>query len=56
MGMKTQDDNHSEYEEEVSLEEEFIRAIEELRKSKKKNKLLREQLLEIEEATKSREK
>jgi hypothetical protein len=39
-----------------STEEEFIRLIEELRKSKKKNKLLREQLLEIEEATKSREK
>ena len=35
MGMKNQDDNHSEDEEEVILDEEFIRAIEELRKSKK---------------------
>jgi hypothetical protein len=40
----------------VNLEEEFIRAIEELRKSKKQNKLLREQLLEFEETIKSREK
>ena len=56
MGMKTQDDNHSEYEEEVNLEEEVIHVIEELRKSKKKNKLLREQLLKFEEVIKSREK
>ena len=56
MGMKTQDGNHSEDEEEVNLEEEFIRAIEELRKSKKKNKLLREQLLKFEQVIKSREK
>jgi hypothetical protein len=51
--METQDDNHSKYEEEVSLEEEFICAIEELIKSKKKNKLLREQLLKFEEVIKS---
>jgi TATA-binding protein-associated factor Taf7 len=56
VGMKTQDDNHSEDEEEVNLEEEFICAIEELIKSKKQNKLLREQLLEFEETIKSREK
>jgi hypothetical protein len=56
MGIKTQYDNHLEDEEEVNLEEEFIRAIEELRKSKNQNKLPREQLLEIEEAIKSREK
>ena len=54
MGMKTQDDNNSEYEEEVNLEEEFICAIEELRKSKKQKTLLREQLLEFEETIKSR--
>lgn len=55
-GMKNQDDNHSEDEEEVNLKEEFICAIEELIKSKKQNKLLREQLLEFEETIKSREK
>jgi hypothetical protein len=38
MGMKTQDDKHLENEEEVKLEEEFIHAIEELRKYKKQNK------------------
>jgi hypothetical protein len=56
MGIKTQVDNHLEDEEKVNLEEEFIHAIEELRKSKKQNKLLREQLLEFEETIKSREK
>jgi hypothetical protein len=56
MGMKNQYGNNSEDEEEVNLDEEFICAIEELRKSKKKKRLLREQLLDIEEATKSREK
>jgi hypothetical protein len=56
MGMKTQDDNHSEDEEEVNLGEEFICAIEELRKSKKQNIILSEQLLEFEETIKSREK
>ena len=54
--MKTQYDNHLEYEEEVNLEEEFIHAIKELRKSEKQNKLLRKQLLEFEETIKSREK
>jgi hypothetical protein len=49
MGIKTQDYNNLEYEEKVNLEEEFICAIEELRNSKKKNKLLREQLLKFEE-------
>jgi hypothetical protein len=56
MGIKTQDDSHSEDEEEVNFEEEFLCVIEELRKTKKQNRLLREELLEIEEATKSREK
>jgi hypothetical protein len=56
MGIKNQYDNHLEYEEEVNFEEEFLHVIEELRKSKKKNMLLREELVEIEETTKSREK
>ena len=36
MGIKTQDDSHSEDEEEVNFEEEFLRVIEELRKTKRK--------------------
>jgi hypothetical protein len=60
MGMKNNDvDNNeanSEDEGEVNLEEEFINALEELRKYKKKNKSLREQLSEYEEAQKSRER
>jgi hypothetical protein len=40
----------------VNFEEEFLRVIEKLRKTKKKCKLLREELLEIEETTISREK
>ena len=40
----------------MNLKEEFICVIEELRKSKKQNKLIREQLLEFEESIKSREK
>jgi hypothetical protein len=50
MGIKTQYDSH------LEDEEEFLRVIEELRKTKKQNRLLREELLEIEGATKSREK
>jgi hypothetical protein len=56
MGMKTQDDNHFEYEEKVNLDKEFIHAIEELIKSKKQNKLPREQILKFDEVIKSREK
>jgi hypothetical protein len=62
MGIKTQnnvvDDNEekSEVEGEVDLEGEITSALEELRKYKKKNKSLREQLLEYEEKQKSREK
>ena len=62
MGIKTQnnivDDNEekSEVEGEVDLEGEITSALEELRKYKKKNKSLREQLLEHEEKQKSREK
>jgi hypothetical protein len=56
MGIKTQDDNHLEDEEEVKFKEAFLHVIENLRKTKTKNKLVREELLEIEEATKSREK
>jgi hypothetical protein len=62
MGIETQnnvvDDNeeNSEVEGEVYLEGELISALEELRKYKKKNKSLREQLLEHEEKQKSREK
>jgi hypothetical protein len=49
MGMKTQnndidDEEKSEFEGEVNLKEESIIALEELRKYKKKNKLLRAQL------------
>jgi hypothetical protein len=56
MGIKTQDDKHSEDEEEVNFEEEILSVIEELRKTKKQNRVLREELLEIKEATKSRER
>jgi hypothetical protein len=60
MGMKNNDvdNNEANYEDEgeVNLEEEFISALEELRKYKKKNKSLREQLSEYEEAQKSRER
>jgi hypothetical protein len=60
MGMKNNDvdNNEANYEDEgeVNLEEELISALEELRKYKKKNKSLREQLSEYEEAQKSRER
>jgi hypothetical protein len=56
MGIKIQDDSHSEDEEEVNLEEEILSVIEELRKTKKQNRVLREELIEIKEATKSRER
>jgi hypothetical protein len=51
MGMKTQDDKHSENEE-GNFEEEILSVIEELGKTKKQNKVLRRELLEIKEATK----
>jgi hypothetical protein len=56
MGIKTQDDNHLEDEEEVNFEEEIISVIKELRKNKKQNMVLREELLKIKETTKSRER
>jgi hypothetical protein len=56
MGIKNQYDKHSEDEEEVNFEEEILSIIEELRKTKKQNRVLREELLEIKEATKSRER
>ena len=56
MGIKTQDDKHSEDEEEVNFKEEILSLIVELRKTKKQNRLLREDLLEIKEATISRER
>jgi hypothetical protein len=40
----------------VNFEEEIVSVIEELRKTKKQNRLLREEILEIKEATKSRER
>jgi hypothetical protein len=65
MGIETQDniskntfeiEENFEVEGEVDLEEELISALDELRKYKKKNKLLRGQLLEFEEAQQLREK
>jgi hypothetical protein len=52
MGMNTQnnhvdDEENSKFEGEVELDEELISSLEELRKYKKKNKLLREQLQEF---------
>jgi hypothetical protein len=47
MGIKTQDHSHSEDEEEVKLEGEILSVIEELSKTKKQNRVLREELLEI---------
>jgi hypothetical protein len=60
MGMNTQNNNidneeNSESEGEVDLEAKLISALEELRKYKKKNKLLRAQLQEFEESHQSRE-
>jgi chromatin segregation and condensation protein Rec8/ScpA/Scc1 (kleisin family) len=60
IGMNTQNNNidneeKSESEGEVDLEAELISALEELRKYKKKNKLLRAQLQEFEESYQSRE-
>jgi hypothetical protein len=55
MGIKTQDDKHLEDEEEVKFKEEILSVIEELRQTKKQNMVLREEHLEIKEATKSRE-
>ena len=40
----------------MNFEEEILSVIEELRKTKKQNRVLREELLEIKEATKSRER
>ena len=65
MGIETQDniskntfeiEENSKDETEVDLEVELISALDELRKYKKKNKLLRGQLLEFEEAQQLREK
>jgi hypothetical protein len=60
MGMKNHDvgnnEENIEDEGEVNLEEEFISALEELRKYKNKNKSLRQQLSEYEEAQNSRER
>jgi hypothetical protein len=56
MGIKTQNDTHSEDEDEVNFEEEILIVIEELRKTKKQNMVLSEELLEIKETTKSRER
>jgi hypothetical protein len=56
MGMKTQYDKHSKDEEEGSFKEEILSVIEELGKTKKENKALRRELLEIKEATESRER
>jgi hypothetical protein len=49
-------EENSEDEVEVDVEEELINSLNELKKFKKKNKLLRGQLLEFEEAQKLREK
>jgi hypothetical protein len=56
MGMKMQDDKHSKNEEEGNFEEEILNVIEELGQTKKQNKVLRRELLEINGATKSRER
>jgi hypothetical protein len=56
MGIKTQDDKHSKDEKEGKFEEEILSVIEELGKTKKQNKVLRRELLEIKKATKSRER
>jgi hypothetical protein len=40
----------------VNFEEDILSVIEELRKTKKQNMVLREELLEIKEATKSKER
>jgi hypothetical protein len=66
MGIETQnnhtkntfdiEEENSEVEGEVDLEAELISALDELRKYKKKNKLLRGQLLEFEQAQQTREK
>ena len=60
MGMNTQNNNvddeeNSEFEGEVYLEVELISALEELRKYKMMNNLLREKLQEFEESHQSRE-
>ena len=60
MGMNTQnndvgDEENFEFEGEMNLEGELISALEELRKYKKKNKLIRAQLQEFEESHQSRE-
>ena len=49
-----EDEENPEVEGEVNLEEELISALEELRKSRKKNKLLKEQLLEYKKKQESR--
>ena len=56
MGMKNQDDKHLEDEEEGDFEEEILSVIKELGKTKKQNMVLRRELLEIKQATKSRER
>jgi hypothetical protein len=56
MGIKTQVDKNLEDEEEVNFEEEILSVIEEVGKTKKQNRVLRGELLEIKEATKSRER
>jgi hypothetical protein len=60
MGMNTQNNNvdneeNFEFEGEVDLEARLISALEELRKYKKNNKLLRTKLQEFEESHQSRE-
>jgi hypothetical protein len=59
MGMNTQnndvdDEENSEFEGEVNVEEDMISSLEELRRYKRKNKLLREQLQEFEESHQSK--
>jgi hypothetical protein len=56
MGMKTQNDKHSEEEKQGNFEEQILSVIEELGKIKKQNRVLRRELLEINEAIKSRER
>jgi hypothetical protein len=56
MGIKNQYDSHLGDEEEGNFEEEILSVIEELGKTKKQNRVLRGELLDIREATKSRER
>jgi hypothetical protein len=55
MGIKTQDDSHL-GDEEGNFEEEILSVIEELGKTRNQNRVLRGEILDIREATKSRER